>query len=227
MSQPASRAGVLGGTFDPVHLGHVHAGLAIARVFDLEHVLLVPSATPPHKPGRELAPAEHRLAMLRLAVVGAPRLRVSTIELERGGVSYTIDTMRALRQGGIEPLFVLGADAFAELATWREPQALLDGFDLVVVDRPAAGGEGAPAAVPPGLRTCVEEVAFRDGAGAAALARPGRPRCVFHVRIAPVAVSSREIRELAARGAELGGLVPAEVGRYIHEHGLYRQEVRR
>lgn len=227
--EEAAPVGVLGGTFDPVHLGHLGAADQVRRAFALSSVLLVPSATPPHK-DRPLASEEHRLAMLRLACAERPGLEVSTIELDRGGVSYTLHTLRALRAAspGRRPLFILGADAFAELASWHRPEALVDEFHLVVVDRP--GGVGGSPVILSGRTHPLAVVPVGAGAGAGrrlldgSSAPEGR---VFLLTIPPIAVSSSAIRDCAAAGLPLDGLVPPAVGRYIHEQDLYRQEVRR
>jgi nicotinate-nucleotide adenylyltransferase len=222
-----SAYGVLGGTFDPVHLGHVHAARCVRRTFGLAEVLLVPSAVPPHKSRPGMAAAEHRLEMARLAARGERWLSVSTIELDRGGVSYTIDTMEELltRRPLDHALFVLGVDAFLELRTWRTPEALVRKFDLVVVDRPGSAlPDGAPDAE---LASLLQPVPFAAGAGRPLLAEP-RPEegRIFRLEIPHVDVSSSLVRRRAAEGAPLLGLVPPAVARYIHEQGLYVMEGR-
>jgi nicotinate-nucleotide adenylyltransferase len=222
------RAGVLGGTFDPVHLGHLHVAQRVARVFDLERMILIPSSAPPHKDPATTTAAPHRLAMLRLATARRRGLEVGTVEIERGGVSYTIDTLRALRRGAapVEPLFVLGMDAFLDLRSWREPDALLEQFDLVVVNRP--GGPGREEVGPRLGRETVDrmvEVADGPGAGRSVLGE-GRGGRVFHLVLPPVAIASRDVRSRAAAGLPLDGLVPPGVARYIRDRKLYRQEGR-
>lgn len=218
--------GVLGGTFDPVHLGHLHAARCVRLAFGLDEVLLIPSSVPPHKVRPGLAPAAHRLAMVLLAAQAEPFLRVSTIEIDRGGPSYTIDTLRELARIRPEPaLFVLGTDAFLELRTWREPEALVRTFDLVVVDRP--GASVPPGAPDPELWGLLVAVPFEPGAGATLRQKPRPPSGrAFRLEIPHVDVSSSEVRRRAARGAPLDGLVPAPVARYIHEQGLYGMEGR-
>jgi len=114
-----SAVGVLGGTFDPVHRGHLALAAGVREALGLAQVLLVPCATPPHKPGRAVTAAYHRLEMLYLGCEGRERLSVGTQELARGGVSYTIDTLRELRAGGADPVFVVGSDSLAEMGAWR------------------------------------------------------------------------------------------------------------
>jgi len=217
--------GVLGGTFDPVHLGHLHAARCVRLVFALSEVVLVPAAVPPHKSRPGLAAAAHRLAMVRLAAREEAWLSVSTAELDRGGVSYTIDTLREMRRTRPldVPLFILGADAFLELRTWREPDALVHRFDLVVVDRPGSSiPPGAPDAELAGL---LQSVPFRPGAGLSLLEAP-RPSAgrVFRLEIPLCEVSSTQVRRCAAEDAPLDLLVPSAVARYIHDQGLYVME---
>jgi len=217
--------GVLGGTFDPVHLGHLHAARCVHLAFALSEVVLVPAAVPPHKSRPGLAAAEHRLAMVRLAAREERWLSVSTAELDRGGLSYTIDTLTDMRRTRPldTPLFILGADAFLELRTWREPDALVRRFDLVVCDRP--GSSIPPGAPDPELAGLLQSVPFAPGAGLALLkaARPPAGR-VFRLEIPLCEVSSTEVRRCAAAGAPLDLLVPPAVARYIHDQGLYVME---
>ncbi len=219
--------GVLGGSFDPVHLGHLHAASVVRRALGLSRVLLVPCARPPHKPHRDLAPAEHRVAMLRLAVAGIEGLEIGMQELERGGVSYTIDTLRALASGSppLAPVFALGSDALAELPTWKQWRALATEFDLAAVDRADVGLDGLRRRLPPELsRRIVPVGAERPSRATPAPLDPGAGGRIFLVSARPVAVSSSLVRSRAASGGRLDGLVPPEVGRYIERSGLYREE---
>lgn len=218
--------GVLGGTFDPVHLGHLHIADEVRSAFRLERMLLVPCFLPPHKSHRAISPSEDRLAMLRLAAAGRDGIEVSTVELDRQGVSYTIDTLRQLRaSAGVDPLFVMGVDALAELPTWRQHVELTSEFDLVVVDRPG----GSVAAVVRALdaataRRVVPSPSLPAGRGAGPGPPPGRGGRIYHLPLPPSGVSSREIRRKAAAGLPLDGLVPPPVARYIQERMLYREE---
>lgn len=220
--------GVFGGTFDPVHLGHLHAAEQVASVFALPRVLLVPAAIPPHKRAGAHASSKARLEMLRLAIERRPLLEVCALEIERGGTSYTIETLEQLRESGIVPLFVLGADSLAEIPTWREYERILRDYDLVAVDRPGsptsdraarAGGEIASRIVP---------VACSPGAGRATPGEPpGHGGRIYHLPVPGVDVSSSRVRARAAASAPLDGLVPPEVARYIQEQGIYRKEAAR
>lgn len=214
---------VLGGTFDPVHVGHLHVVRCVRSVFLPERFLLVPCATSPHKTGRRVAAVAHRLAMLRLAVRDLPGVEISTVEIDRGGVSFTIETLRTLREGppAARPVFVVGEDALAEIDTWREQASLLREFDLIAVHRPDAP---ALPAVPAGAS--IVEVPFAAGAGRRIDGPPpGSGGRIFRVPIPPSPISSSEVRRRAARAEATDGLVPREVAVYIRGHGLYREEV--
>jgi nicotinate-nucleotide adenylyltransferase len=219
---PAPAVGVLGGTFDPVHRGHLSMARASLRALGLETVRLMPAANPPHKTARTLTPASHRLAMLRLAVRGQKGLRVETLELSTGGVCYTIDSLRRIRRGPPEcrPVFILGMDSLAEISTWRDHVRLLDEFDLAVAERPAPSG-AASADLPPEVATRL--VAVPRVASAAEAGNGGH---VFRLPMNAVRVSSTEVRLRAASGGNLHDLVPPAVARYIREKRLYSEEER-
>ncbi len=219
--------GVLGGTFDPVHSGHLHVCEQIRLVFDLPRILLMPCSIPPHKSAQGMSPARHRLAMLQVAVKDHEGLEVSTLELDRGGVSYTIHTLRTLREGppARSPLLILGVDSLLEIETWFEHAALLEEFDLIAANRPGFR-------LPPPSSTLGRALSDRTVAvpcaERAALDLPGEPLGtggrIYLVPIPPAPVSSTEVRRLAASGASLEGLVPAPVARYIHQWRLYQRE---
>ena len=216
MTEPV---GILGGTFDPVHRGHVALAEAVRTALSLARVLLLPCAVPPHKPDRRIAPGYERLEMLYLATEDRPGLSIATDELARGGVCYTIDTLRALRARGVAPVFLLGADALAEVETWREYGALLDEFDLVTVERAVVEGVPADAGWPESVRARLAVPPLNPPLGAG-----GR---VVRVAVEPPAVSSRQVRARLAAGRPVTDLVPARVDRYIQLRRLYRQEAAR
>jgi len=220
MTPLPGRTGVLGGTFDPVHEGHVAAAEAAGRALALDQVLFIPSHRPPHRAAQPQASAFHRFAMVSLAVGRHPGFLASDLELERPGPSYTADTLRRLREAGYEAsqlFFILGTDAFAEIATWRDYPAVLDLAHFVVVARPGQALGLMKAHVPDlvaRMRLAVEGA--RDEA-------EGPPCAVFLVNAATPDVSSTEIRERAARGASLAGLVAPDVERHIGRHRLYQR----
>ena len=193
--------GVLGGTFDPPHIGHLIVACEALWQLELDEVRLVPARTPPHKDGVGIAPAERRAEWLERAVERRPGLAVSRVELSRPGPSYTADTMEALaaEQPGAELWFLLGADQLAGFPGWREPERILAVARLGVVDR-SGEGEGETA-----LATLAERVA------------PGRHDLLDVPRID---VSSSMIRRRIAAGEPIGHLVPAPVEEALAREGL-------
>lgn len=208
------RLGVLGGTFDPVHLGHLAVGRAAAAAFALDEVRLVPSRMPPHRPGPH-ASSHHRFAMAALATQDAPRWTVSDVELQREGPSYTIDTLSAIaaadRLAATQIFFLIGTDAFAEIATWSRYPGVLDHAHFVVVTRPGLGVEA--------LRARVPDLTARFGG--VENAHTAATTTIVLLEVATPDVSSTAIRGRAARGDGLQGLVAEPVERYIRKHGLY------
>jgi nicotinate-nucleotide adenylyltransferase len=213
------RIGVLGGTFDPVHVGHVAAADAARRALALDRVLFAPSETPPHRPAQPRASAFHRFAMVSLVVAAHPEFEASDLELRRPGPSYTADTLRRLHSAGYGPLqifFVIGTDAFAEIATWHDYPAVLDLAHFVVVSR---SGQRSDALFDrlPHLAARVRQAADPTGVEVDA-----PPCAIFLVNSPTPDVSSTSIRERAAGGFALAGLVTPEVERHIARHRLYR-----
>jgi nicotinate-nucleotide adenylyltransferase len=222
--------GVLGGTFDPIHLGHVAVAQAAASALGLERVLLLPAHTPPHRATDPSASAYHRFAMVALATAPDARLVASDLELKRPGTSYTADTLRALHAAGHRAwqiLFLTGADAFAEIATWREYPAVLDLAHFVVCSRAGVAATSLTARLP-GLAPRMIPVPI-TGVEAPGLHRAvvmGTPETahktvIFLLDCPTPDVSSTDIRARARAGRPLAGLVPPEVGEYIRRHGLY------
>ena len=212
--------GVLGGSFDPVHRGHVALARHALRELGLERVVFLPCATPPHKPDRILAAHHHRLEMLYLALEDRPGLRISTLELAQRRVCFTIDSLRALRAGNppLAPVFLCGSDAMADVTSWRDHEALLDEFDFAAVVRPDDAGaprhEGWPDAV-------TRRMTPTPHPGAPELGRGGRVYCLD---VPAPAVSSSLVRTRIAAGGPIGDLVPPRVARYIQRHHLYSEE---
>jgi len=194
------RIGILGGTFDPIHLGHLAAAQAAIDCAQLDRVLVLPAGQPPHRHDA-VADAKHRLAMSRLAVEGDRRLEVSDVEIRRQGLSYTVDTLRELRQTypRDELFLILGWDAARMFATWHEPQKVRELASIVVVTRP-----GSPHP---------DDQAMR----AAGLDPQATILCV---RPTPD-ISGSALRRAIAKGESLADRVPDAVERYMVEHGLY------
>lgn len=209
------RVGVLGGTFDPIHLGHLAAARVAQEALALTEVRFIPSHHPPHRPGSPLASGADRLAMIELAVAGAPGWHGSDIELQRQGMSYTYDTLASLHAGGLTPVeifFILGADALAEIRTWSRYPNVLDAAHFVVIARHGTALQRIPELVPeiaPRLATPAEVVAS------------DRTRVVFIEADTPD-VSSTDVRARARDGADISDAVPAAVAAFIVRHGLYQ-----
>lgn len=186
------RIGVLGGTFDPIHLGHLVVASEVCAALALDRVLLVPAHQQPFKDSTGNASPEHRIAMCRLAVAGDDRLDVSDVDIVRGGLTYTVDTLAdiAAAYPDAELFFIAGADAVSRLSEWREPARLMDLARFVGVGRP---GHPAPALPAPHLVVETPEVA----------------------------VSSTEVRRRSRAGEPVRYLVPDAVVAYIAKHALY------
>lgn len=191
------KIGLLGGTFDPPHLGHLRAARAAERTAGLDAVLFVPCARQPLKKAPPQASPFHRAAMVALALWGRSRWLLEDCELRRGGTSYTVETIGELgsRYRGAELYLILGADAFESLPRWKDHAEIVKRCRLLVVPRPGTS---------PYLLL-----------GANLLPR------VALCRTRPLAISSSEVRRRTAEGLDLSGWVPAEVGAYIRRHGLY------
>jgi nicotinate-nucleotide adenylyltransferase len=211
---------LLGGTFDPVHYGHLRFADAVRRALGLSEVRLIPARDPPHRDS-PTASAADRLAMLKLAVAEFPGLVVDDRELHREGKSYTVDTLAALRREfPARPLLLLlGADAFRGLPTWHRWRELFDLTHLVVVERP---GVDLEADLPPALLAVLRERLVTGPESL--LSRPAGG--IMRQRIAPLDVSATEIRGRLAEGAGAAemnrGLLPPAVLAYIDLHHLYR-----
>jgi nicotinate-nucleotide adenylyltransferase len=215
-----TRIGVLGGTFNPIHLGHLRAAEEVAEALELDRVLLVPSAQPPHKAGGDaLAPGAMRLAWVEAACAGNPRLSACDIEIARGGASYTVDTLRALADSNTGRLvFIIGSDAFAELGTWREPKQLFALADFAVIARPGTPGHLADW-IPEALRG---EFALDPGGDRARHRATGGD--LRAVAIPALAISSSNIRDRVRTGRSIRYLVPEAVRRDIEASRIYAVE---
>lgn len=199
VAKPAT-IGILGGTFDPVHLGHLAAADALREAAGLEAVWLMPNAQPPHRT-HPAAPAGDRLEMVRRAVAGHPRLLASDLEIRRGGVSYTVDTADELARRFPKMRFawLIGSDEARAIRSWREPDRLMQAIDFVVFNRP-------------GVALTLDELialGFRQ------------PRMRL-VTIRTPSIAAHEIREAIRDRRSVDGLLPAAVRAYIEERGLYR-----
>jgi nicotinate-nucleotide adenylyltransferase len=202
----AGSLGILGGTFDPIHVGHLAIAEEAREALGLERILFIPNKAPVHKPARPVGPAEDRAAMVALAIAGNAAFSLSRLEIDRAGLSYSVDTLEALaaevRATGGEPdlTFILSAEAYAGLASWQHPERLLELCRLAVVPRPGA----RPVDVP-GMARLV----------------PGADRRTVVLDGPWIGVSGTAIRARVAAGRSIRYLVPDAVIAYIGDHGLY------
>lgn len=216
-----ARVGIFGGTFDPIHQGHLRAAEEVREAFDLERVILVPAALPPHKEGQghsPWAPAALRLAWVERAIADNPALCVDPLELEREGPSYTIDTLHALRAriGPEPPVFLIGCDAFALMASWHRPAEVLTSAHFAVVTRPPANIASLADGMPETLRAHFEF--STDGRSA----RHRRASTwIRMLEIPGLEVSSSEIRRRLREGRSVRYLLPEAVLAPVLGSGVY------
>lgn len=199
--------GVFGGSFNPIHFGHLLLADDICEALRLDRILFVPAAQPPHKPASELAAVEHRYRMTALAVNEHPRFAVSDLEVRRSGPSYTVDTLTALAPEG-ELFLLIGSETFLDLLSWRAPRQVARLARLVVV--PRTGADFDPDA--PAAQKVLAEL------GLAAFGIPGGP--ILH-RAASLPISGSDLRRRAREGRSLAYRMPEAVAAYIRQHGLY------
>jgi nicotinate-nucleotide adenylyltransferase len=192
------KIGIYGGTFDPPHHGHLIVAEYVRTHLGLDRIVFVPVATAPHKQGQQVTDGRHRLAMLDRAVASNPAFRVSDEEIRRGGVSYTVDTLAALREAEPEAAFfvLIGADNALEFDSWKDPGGIRAGARIVVMHRPG--------------------VALDEAALAGKI--PG----AVVVRVPGIEIAAREIRRSVAEGRSIRYRVPDGVREYVLENGLYR-----
>ena len=210
-SEPARRIGILGGTFDPPHLGHLLIAETARVALGLESVLFVPAGEPWLKSGQRVTPAAHRLRMVQLATADNPDFCVSDCEVRRSGASYTVDTLRELR-GAYRPetelYFIVGSDVLDQFHRWKEPEAILDLCRLAVIERPGGPPDSSPI---DGIAALWER--FPDEVAPGAVVSLAGPRVDF---------SASELRRILAAGLSTRYQIPDTVAEYIAEHGLYR-----
>ncbi len=198
------RIGVIGGTFDPIHYGHLAAAEEARVRMDLERVLFVVAGVPPHKLDEEVTPVEHRLAMVSLAIASNPYFAISRVDVDRPGPSYTVDTISILQKHlgqDTEIYFIMGLDSLVELPTWHEPQRLIQLCRLLVVRRPRFEIDMAQLeASLPGISSQVEIMDMPE-----------------------MDISSSELQERVRERLPIKYQVPEEVERYINDHELYKR----
>lgn len=212
------KIGLFGGTFNPIHLGHLRGVEEIREAFRLDEIIFIPSAIPPHKAMEEIIDAKHRLEMVRLAIASNPYFSISDIELSRPGKSYSIDTIRHFREGCTDALFfILGGDAFVEIETWKDFQNLFTLCHFIVMARPGFQktpvASQLPGSLTPAFQYDLETKVWVHLSG----------YHLYFKEISFLDISSTKVRELIERGESVRYLIPPETEAYIHKHGLYRK----
>ena len=208
------RIGLFGGTFNPIHLGHLRGAEEIREAFGLQEVIFIPSALPPHKMAEGIIQAHHRLEMVKRAIRKNSQFSASDVELKRPGKSYSIDTIRYFRDKFQDSLyFILGRDAFVEIETWKDFQDLFSLCNFIIMTRPGSTqASPLPAALASAFRYDQRASGWVHGSG----------NVVFLKEINFLDISSTKVRQLVEKGGSVKYLVPTEVEAYIEKHGLYR-----
>ena len=217
------RTGLLGGSFDPVHRGHLLAASRVAERLSLDKVVFIPARVSPHKDSRDAADPSHRLGMLELSTRGEPRFGVCDVELRRPAPSYTVDTLRILgeKHPSDELYFMAGIEVFAEIDTWKDFGEIFRLANFVVMRRPGYRSSGRETPVPLALENDFRYSYAEDGMEV--LIHSSSNRLIF-LDVDGVAVSSTQVRECARGGLSLESLVSPEVESYIAQNGLYLPE---
>ena len=220
------RLGLLGGSFDPVHNGHLSIAQQTREALGLDQILFIPTSHPPHKPTDSLAPVHHRYEMVRLAIASDPSLVISDVEIRRPGKSYSIDTIRLLEQeygAHTQLFFLIGLDAFLEFPSWREPLTLLQLCSFVVLSRPglAFRSVSTVSLLPPIPYSSLTDL---DEGRISRIDMPLGKQQLTCLRLPPCAVSASDIRVRISQGLPVANLLPPLVESYILRHHLYQEE---
>jgi len=213
----ALRLGILGGTFDPIHLGHLRTAEEIGRKLDLEKVYLIPSSSPPHKTNSPIAPFHHRLAMVRVAAEVSPLLAALDLEGKRHGFSYSIETLKELNRifsPAPDLFFILGTDAFLEIETWKKYRELFDYAHFVIIQRAGHKTEN----LEPFLRNVRPDIRKTGGTNSYLTSSGKTVRIMASTFLE---ISSTDLREMIKNGESIRFLVPETVRAYIMQKGLY------
>lgn len=210
--------GVYGGTFNPVHFGHLRTAEEICERFKMREVLFIPSAKPPHKESKDIVGSIHRLKMVNLAVTGNRKFCVSEEEIHRRGKSYSIDTIRALKKKhpDDELAFILGMDAFLEIHTWHKYQEIFSECDFIVTTRPGSPKVKRSRAIPKDLRD-----SFRRKKSGREYLHDSGTRVIFS-EVTHFNISATAVRDMVHYTLSIRYLLPIRVSEYIHEHKLYK-----
>lgn len=223
------RLGLLGGSFNPVHNGHLAIARQTRESLGLDQILFIPTSHPPHKPNSSLAPAQDRYEMVRLAIASDPALALSDVELRRPGKSYSIDTIRLLQQEygpQTQLFFLIGLDAFLDFPSWRDPQTLLTLCQFVVLSRPGLSFRSlsSVALLPPIPYPSLADLDAGRISRIEALIGTQRLICL---KLSPCAVSASDVRARIRQGLPAANLLPPLVESYILQHHLYQEDPNR
>jgi nicotinate-nucleotide adenylyltransferase len=223
------RLGIMGGTFDPIHLGHLRAAEEIYWAFGLDRIIFVPAARPPHKEEVVVASALHRYEMVSLATVFTPYFTVSPIELTRPGKSYSVETLREFQKmygSNTSLYFVVGVDAFLEMSGWRQARELFSLARIIVTARPGWRLDEVERLLTSEQRKILGSPRFRylkiSGIDPERVEREFDPRQVLLVEVVSLDIASREIRDLVEQGRSIRHLVPDTVAAYMAKNRLYQ-----
>jgi nicotinate-nucleotide adenylyltransferase len=210
--------GLYGGTFNPIHFGHLRTGEEIRQWFKMKEIVFIPSCLPPHKDTKDIVEPIHRLKMVSLAVTGNPNFSASDVELYRRGKSYTFDTIRELKvlRPDDQFAFIMGLDAFLEIETWYKFREIFAECDFIVTSRPGGQKVSCLQAIPPSLRDAFK----RKGTSSEFVHESGK-HLFFH-DVTDLNISATSIRTLVRAGLSARYLLPRRVMDYIHEHQLYQ-----
>ena len=228
MTDSIKKIGLLGGTFDPVHNGHLNLAEQAQRFFNLEKVVFIPAYRSPHKLALEPVSCEHRLSMLTLALEGLPRFSIDKMEINKNEVSYTIETLKELQLNHPEwnMFLILGADAFQDIDTWKQCSQLLDFCNILVGTRPGAELQVSDSVK---KKLTLSTSATNNRATSSAMdvkvfKNLEKGTGVTFFQISPLDISSKEIRQRIHRKEEVKNLLPHSVDHYIMRHRLYRDD---
>jgi nicotinate-nucleotide adenylyltransferase len=215
-----TRIGLMGGTFNPIHSGHIHAARLVRERFALDRVCLMPSYSPPHKTSGDVTASEHRLKMVELAVKSYPGIEVSSIEIEAKGTSYSIFSLKKIREKlpDARIFFILGIDAFLEIETWKDYETVLTQCSFIIMSRPGYELQDAKNVLGGRCRHQMVEINESDRDKETKI----RNFQIFLTPIKALNIASSDIRNKIRGGVSVSELVPADVLRYIRENQLYQ-----
>ncbi len=220
------KLGLLGGSFNPVHHGHLAIARQTREALGLDQILFIPTNHPPHKPNGSLAPVQDRYEMVRLAIASDPSLAISEVEIRRPGKSYSIDTIRLLQQehgARTQLFFLIGLDAFLDFPSWREPLTLLELCPFVVLSRPGLSFRSLStmALLPPIPQASLADL---DAGRISQLEVSLGTQRLTYLQLPPCTVSASDIRSRIRRGLSVANLLPPLVESYILQHHLYQED---